>query len=153
MIPLSIKFCDAVKDLLEKSKKNINMKKINDFLIINCTGSNDSIGLKINNNFFIRKLQININNKDMLVSNIFNFLKEKAVNLDKKFSILINTGPGSFSAIRISLSIAKGIKITKGVSLYGYKNKDLGQLNLKNIEFLIDKNLLENKLIKPVYLS
>jgi len=126
---------------------------IKDFLIINCTGKNDSIGLRVNNNFFIQKFQTNIKDNEMLVSNILDFVKEKNAIINKSFSIIVNVGPGSFSAIRISLSVAKGIKISKGVSLYGYKNSDLAEFNLKNIEFLIASNLLENKLIKPVYLS
>ena len=62
-------------------------------------------------------------------------------------------GPGSFSGIRISLAIAKGIKIANGAKLYGYKDYHLVEFNLKNIELLIKKDLLENNLIKPVYLS
>ena len=37
---------------------------IKDFLIINFTGKNNSIGLRVNNNFFIKKLQTNIKNND-----------------------------------------------------------------------------------------
>ena len=33
---------------------------IKDCLIINCTGKNDTIALKINNKFFLKKLQTNI---------------------------------------------------------------------------------------------
>ena len=33
------------------------MNMIKDFLIISCTGKNDKIGLKINNNFFIHNFQ------------------------------------------------------------------------------------------------
>ena len=126
---------------------------IKDFLIINFTGQNNSIGLRVNNNFFLKKLQTNIRNNESLVNNIFDFIKEKQANIDKSFSILINIGPGSFSGIRISLAIAKGIKILKGAKLYGYKNSDLTAFNLKNIEILIQKKLIENNLIKPVYMS
>ena len=126
---------------------------IRDFLIINFTGKNDSIGLKVNNNFFVKKLQTNIRNNGLLVNNIFDLIKEKKANIDKNFSIIVNIGPGSFSGIRISLAIAKGIKISKGAKLYGYKDSDLAAFNLKNIELLIQKKLIENNLIKPVYLS
>jgi len=126
---------------------------ISNFLIINCIGKNDSIGLKINNNFFVQKFQTNIRNNEVLVSNIVDFLKEKNVKIDDKFSVIVNLGPGSFTSIRVSLAVAKGIKISKKTSLYGYKNSDLAELNLKNIELLIKKNLIENKLIKPVYIS
>ena len=75
------------------------------------------------------------------------------VNIDENFSILINNGPGSFSTIRVALSIAKGIKISNKVKLFGFKDSDLPQFNLENIEVLINANLIENKLIKPLYLS
>ena len=134
-------------------KKTINKAMIKDFLIINFTGTNNSIGIRVDNNFFFKKLQTNIKNNESLVNNIFEFIKQKKANINKDFSIIVNIGPGSFSGIRISLAIAKGIKISKGAKLYGYKNSDLAVFNLKNIELFIQNNLIENNLIKPVYLS
>ena len=126
---------------------------IKDFLIISFTGKNNSIGLRVNSNFFIKKFQTNIKNNELLVNNIFEFIKKKNANIDKNFSVIVNIGPGSFSGIRISLAIGKGIKISKGAKLYGYKGTDLDKFSRKNIELLIKKNLMENNLIKPVYLS
>ena len=126
---------------------------IKDFLIISCTGKNDKIGLKINNNFFIHDFQTKIKNNEKLVSTILNLTNKHKANIDNNFSILINNGPGSFSTIRVALSVAKGIKISNNVKLFGFKNSDLPQFNLENIEFLINKNLIEKKLIKPLYLS
>ena len=126
---------------------------IKDFLIINCTGKNDKIGLKINNNFFIHDFQTKIKNNEILVSTILNLTNKHKVNLDKNFSILVNNGPGSFSRIRTSLSVAKGIKLSNNVKIFGFKDKHLSQFNLENIEVLINKNLIEKKLIKPLYLS
>ena len=126
---------------------------IKDFLIINCTGKNDKIGLKINNNFFIHDFQTKIKNNEILVSTILNLTNKHKANIDKNFSILINNGPGSFSTIRVALSVAKGIKVSNNVQLFGFKNSDLPQFNLENIEVLISKNLIEKKLIKPLYSS
>ena len=126
---------------------------IKDFLIISCTGKNDKIGLKVNNNFFIHDFQTKIKNNEILVSTILNLTNKHKANIDENFSILINNGPGSFSTIRVALSIAKGIKISNNVKLFGFKNSDLPQFNLENIEVLINKNLIEKKLIKPLYLS
>ena len=126
---------------------------IKDFLIISFTGKNDSIGLRVNNNFFIKKLKTNIRNNSLLVNNIFDLIKQKNANIGKNFSVIVNVGPGSFSGIRISLSIAKGMKIAKGVKIYGYKDTNLDEFDLKNIELLFKKKLIENNLIKPIYLS
>tara|TARA_B100000963_G_C22553630_1_gene637990 strand:- start:297 stop:680 length:384 start_codon:yes stop_codon:yes gene_type:complete len=126
---------------------------IKNFLIINCTGKNDKIGLRINNSFFIHDFQTKIKNNELLVSSILNLTSKHKVKIDNDFSVLVNNGPGSFSTIRIALSIAKGIKISKNIKLFSFRNKDLTQFNLENIEILINKNLLEKKLIKPLYLS
>ena len=126
---------------------------IKDFLIISCTGKNDKVGLRIDNNFFIHDFQTKIKNNEILVSTILNFANKHKANIDKNFSILINNGPGSFSTIRVALSVAKGIKLSNNVKLFGFRNSDLPQFNLENIEVLINKNLIEKKLIKPLYLS
>ena len=129
------------------------MKMIKDFLIINCTGKDDKIGLKINNNFFIHDFQTKINNNEILVSTILNFINKHKANIDENFTVLVNNGPGRFSTIRVALAAAKGIEISKKVKLFGFKDEDLLQFNLENIEVLINKKLIEKKLIKPLYLS
>ena len=73
--------------------------------------------------------------------------------LDENFSIIVNQGPGSFSGTRISLAVAKGLEISKKIKLFGYKSTDLEVFNQENIEKLIRENLIEKKLIKPIYLS
>ena len=125
---------------------------IKDFLIINFIGKENKIGLKVNNNFYIHDFDQNTDN-DQLVPSILNMIKKYKVNLGKDFSIMVNSGPGSFSSTRISLAVAKGIKISKKINLFGYKNSDLGQFTLVNIELLLKKKLLKKNLIKPIYLS
>ena len=208
---------------------NIKSKKmINNFLIIDCTGTNDSIALKIDNKFFIKKLQTNLVKNEILTLEIVNFIKNYNIKLDNNISIYINSGPGSFSGIRTSLAVAKGIQLVKKTKIYSYnsfllnaspylaekkiiisilktnnfyyyckgtfnvkyhftppekidhnifqakdslfivpdeiKNDEMikniklekiktAEFNLKNIDLLIKNNLIENKLIKPLYLS
>ena len=126
---------------------------IKDFIILNCIGKNDKIGLRINENFYVHELDFKVNNNDQLVSNILNLVKKYKVNIDNKFSIIVNIGPGSFSSVRTSLSVVKGMKISKNINIYGFKNSDLKQFDLANIELLICNDLIQNKLIKPIYLS
>ena len=126
---------------------------IKDFLIINITGNKDSIDLRLNNKFFTKEIQRNTKNSETLVNKILVFLNNNKAVVDVNFSIIINLGPGSFSAIRTALSIAKGIRLSKGANIYGYKDTQLLEFKLKNIEILIKGILIENKLIKPIYLS
>jgi hypothetical protein len=125
---------------------------IKDFLIINFIGKENKIGLKVSNNFYIHDFDQKTDN-DQLTFSILNMIKKYKVNLSDNFSVLVNNGPGSFSSIRTSLAVAKGIKISKKINLLGYKNSDLGQFNLANIELLIKKKLVQKNLIKPLYIS
>ena len=126
---------------------------MDNFLIISCTGENDKLGLRINKEFFIRNLVEKKNLNENLVEEISKFLKEYNANIDKTFSVVVNQGPGSFSGIRISLAIAKGLEISKKVKMFGYNSADLRVFDKKNVEKLINSNLIEKKLIKPIYLS
>ena len=123
---------------------------IKNFLIIKFIGKDDKLGLRINKDFFVYNFQ---KKNEQLVSVIYKFLKSHSIKLDKNFSVIVNQGPGSFSGIRISLAVAKGLEISKNIRLYGYKNTDLIEFNQSNIENLLKKNLIEKKLIKPIYLS
>ena len=125
---------------------------IKDFLIINFIGKENKIGLKVSNNFYIHDFDQKTDN-DQLTFSILNIIKKYKVNLSDNFSVLVNNGPGSFSSIRTSLAVAKGMKISKKINLLGYKNSDLGQFNLVNIELLIKKKLVQKNLIKPLYIS
>ena len=80
---------------------------------------------------------------------ILSFLKNHGVKLNENFSIIVNQGPGSFSSIRVSLSIAKGLEISK-IKLYGFKDSDLKAFNIENIEKLLKKII--GKKIDKAYL-
>ena len=73
---------------------------IKDFLILNCIGKNDKIGIKIDNKFYIHDFDQKVNKNDQLVTTILNMTKKYKVNFNSQFSILVNKGPGSFSSIR-----------------------------------------------------
>ena len=121
---------------------------IKNFLIINCIGKDDKLGLRINKDFFVHDIRKKNNYNQMLVSEIMNFVNSHEVKLDKNFSVIVNQGPGSFSRVRVSLAVAKGLEISKNVRLFGYKDTDLAKFNQENIEKLFNRNLVEKKLQK-----
>ena len=199
------------------------------FLVLDFTGLNKNIVFKFKDKFYINKIETDSNNNQEIIDDILNLIKGTNIKTKEKFDVLVNLGPGSFSGIRISLAVAKGIKLIKKVNLFGFnsfilnaapylekyetvfsilkvnkkfyflkyikgKKNDISQitefqnkekLNEKsvivissqmknedifkniaekhriiedfdvknNIEILIKKNLIENNLIKPVYLG
>jgi len=199
------------------------------FLVLDFTRLNKNIVFKFKDKFFINKIETDSNNNHEIIDDILNLIKGTNIKTKEKFDVLVNLGPGSFSGIRISLAVAKGIKLIKKINLFGFnsfilnaapylekyetvfsilkvnkkfyflkyikgKKNDISQitefqnkekLNEKsvivissqmknedifkniaekhrviedfdvknNIEILIKKNLIENNLIKPVYLG
>ena len=104
---------------------------INNFLIINCIGKDDKLGLRINKEFFVYNFD-NKKKNERLVEQILSILKKHDVELNNNFSVIVNQGPGSFSGIRISLAVAKGLEISKKVKLFGYEDANL-KLLIKKI--------------------
>ncbi len=199
------------------------------FLVLDFTGLSKNIVFKFKDKFYINKIKTDSNNNREIIDDILNLIKRADIKTKEKFDVLVNLGPGSFSGIRISLAVAKGIKLIKKVNLFGFnsfilnaapylekyetvfsilkvnkkfyflkyikgKKNDIYQitefknkekLNEKsvivissemknedifkniaekhrviedfdvknNVEILIKKNLIENNLIKPVYLG
>ena len=92
-------------------------------------------------------------NFDKFINLLLDFLKKNKIKLDDVKNIFINQGPGKFSGIRISISIAKAISIAKNISLFGFNLKDLDNGDYKKLLKLHKKDLLNKNLIKPLYLS
>ena len=93
---------------------------IKDFLILNFIGKENKIGLRVKNSFYVHDFDKKTDN-DQLVLSVLNMIKKHKVNIDMNFSVLINIGPGSFSSLRSSLAVAKGIKISKKLTYLGTK--------------------------------
>tara|TARA_B100001989_G_scaffold246725_1_gene217966 strand:+ start:2385 stop:2804 length:420 start_codon:yes stop_codon:yes gene_type:complete len=134
-------------------KINIMQNEIKNFVLLNIIGSDDYIAIKKKDKLISKKIQKKDDKNDNLVTDLFKFIKTHDLKLDRNTSILVNIGPGSFSSLRISISIAKGIGIAKGIKIYGFRNEDLKEFSDHHLNRLLSKKLLENKLIKPIYLS
>ena len=88
-------------------------------------------------------------NFDKFMKLLLNFINKKKFKISDIDSIFVNLGPGKFTSLRISLSVAKAISLANKAILVGFKSKDLSNENYKNLTKL-NKN---NSLIKPVYSS
>jgi len=65
-------------------------------------------------------LQSDKYSNDLLMKQILDFFIENDLSFSDISEILVNQGPGNFSALRSSLAIAKGISLAKNLKLFGY---------------------------------
>ena len=92
-------------------------------------------------------------NFDKLTTLLLEFLEKNKIQLNQIEKIFINQGPGKFSSIRTSLSIAKAISLTKNISLYGFNSNDINNGNYLKLIDLEKKGFLTKDLINPIYSS
>ncbi len=92
-------------------------------------------------------------NFDKLNIFLFDFLDESKINIKEIDNIFVNQGPGKFSGIRASISIAKALSITNSINLYGFSSNDIKGQNYEKIIDLYNKGFLIKNLIKPHYSS
>ena len=84
---------------------------------------------------------------------LFDFLNQNNINLSKISHLFVNQGPGSFSGIRTSIAVAKGLSITNKLNLYGFNSEELKGMNYMHIIDLYNEGRLTKNLINPVYSS
>ena len=123
------------------------------FLVID--GATDKICFfsRYNNNSYSKSFESSKNNYEKFSILLFGFLNQNNINLSKISHLFVNQGPGSFSGIRTSIAVAKGLTITNKINLYGFNSRDLKDMNYMNIIFLYEKGRLTKNLIKPLYIS
>ena len=109
----------VARDLLIDKKSSIN-KYIMNFLSIDCSTDTVSLFIKIKNKTFNQVLQSYKYSNDLLMKQILDFFAKNNLKFEDISYIFVNQGPGSFSGLRGSLSIAKGISISKNLNLFGY---------------------------------
>ena len=90
------------------------------FLSIDCSTEIVSLFAKVENKTFSKVLQSDKFINDLLAKHILDFIIENHLNFEDICRIFVNQGPGSFSGLRTSLAIAKGISLSKNIKLYGY---------------------------------
>ena len=90
------------------------------FLSIDCSTDIGSLFLKAKNKTFSKVLQSDKSSIDLLMKQILDFFMENDLNFNDISEILVNQGPGNFSALRSSLATAKGISLARNLKLFGY---------------------------------
>ena len=93
-------------------------------------------------------------NFDKIVNLLNKFLSEKNTNINQIKKIYINKGPGKFSSLRISISMAKALSLDNEIELVGFTSMDKKNINdYKNLIELDNEDKLTKDLINPIYSS
>ena len=112
------------------------------FLSIDCGTDLGSLFVKVENKTFNKILQSDKHNNDLLMKQILDFFTENDLSFNDISDILVNQGPGNFSALRSSLAIAKGISLARNLKLFGYNTflwSCIKFFNKQNIIFSLTK--------------
>ena len=117
--------------------------------------ANDKILFKIiaENKSYTSEIPNDRENFDKFAQLLFNFFEEKNIKIKDVKNIFINQGPGKFSGIRISISVAKALCTTNNIDLYGFSSDQIFDKDYKEILNLYKEGVLKKNLIKPIYSS
>ena len=123
------------------------------FLIIDGTQDKINFFSIYNNNSYHKIIKASKNNNEKFAIELFNFFKEKKINVKKLNNVFVNQGPGKFSGIRTSISVAKALFVSNKLNLYGFSTRDIKGNNYENIIDLYKKGALTKNLINAIYSS
>ena len=90
-------------------------------------------------------------NFDKFTMLLFGFLNKNKINIKEVDNLFINQGPGKFSGIRTSVSVAKALSLTNKLNLYGFNSDHVKDQNYDKIIDLFKKGVLIKNLIKLKY--
>ena len=122
-------------------------------LIIDAAADKIFFKIIIDNKSYTSDYPSSRENFDKFLTLLFNFLNKNKININEINNIFVNQGPGKFSGIRTSISVAKALNFTNKLNLYGFDSELVKNQNYDKIIDLFNKGLLIKNLIKPQYSS
>ena len=125
-------------------------------LIIDAAADKIFLVLIIDKNIYTCSHENSKSNFEKLIILITDFLNKNKISINEIGKIYVNRGPGSFAGIRNSLSIVKGLFLTKKIDYYCFSFLDFDKSNnikYEDVPILCDKFKIKKNLIKPLYLS
>ncbi len=125
-------------------------------LIIDATADKIFLSLIVDKNIYTCSHENSKSNFEKLIILITDFLNKNKISINEIDNIYVNRGPGSFAGIRSSLSIAKGLFLSKKIDYYCFSFLDFNKstnIKYEDVPILCDKFKIKKNLIKPIYLS
>jgi len=134
----------------------INNINIMNNLIIDATADKIFLSLIVDKNIYTCSHENSKSNFEKFIILITDFLNKNKITVNEIDNIYVNRGPGSFAGIRSSLSIVKGLLLTKKIDYYCFSFLDFNKstnIKYEDVPILCDKFKIKKNLINPLYLS
>ena len=125
-------------------------------LIIDAVTDKIFLSVIIDKNIYTCSHENSKSNFEKLIILITDFLNKNKISINEIGKIYVNRGPWSFAGIRNSLSIVKGLFLTKKIDYYCFSFLDFDKssnIKYEDVPILCDKFKIKKNLIKPLYLS
>jgi len=125
-------------------------------LIIDATADEIFLSLIVGKNIYTCSHENSKSNFEKFIILITDFLNKNKITINEIDNIYVNRGPGSFAGIRSSLSIVKGLLLTKKIDYYCFSFLDFNKstnIKYEDVPILCDKFKIKKNLINPLYLS
>ena len=125
-------------------------------MIIDAAADKIFLSVIIDKNIYTCSHENSKSNFEKLIILITDFLVKNKTSINEIDKIYVNRGPGSFAGIRNSLSIVKGLFLTKKIDYYCFSFLDFDKstnIKYEDVPNLCDKFKIKKNLIKPHYLS
>jgi len=111
-------------------------------LIIDTTDKNCVVSLHDGDNINIRKWQWGKDTGSEVLRNIKKLLEKHKKKLVDIRAVLVNCGPGSFTGVRVGVTVANTLGWTLDIPVVGYRDGEL--------EKILSQNIAKGKFLKPV---
>lgn len=127
----------------------MNSKNI---LIIDTSGEDLILGLYKyrgeSPEFYFKKIK---GRAQIIIKHIDKFLREKKVTLKDLSGIVIKKGYGSYTGLRVGLSIANALAWSRNIPIFGYIEKENVPPSETKTKLLLAKVRRQKKFTKPVF--
>lgn len=105
----------------------MNTKFTKNIILLIDTSSNQEIkvGLKVNDQEYVLKQKIGVQKAQVVLPMVEKILKKYNLELQNLTGIEVNSGPGSFTGVRVGISIANALGFVLKVPINGKKVGEL----------------------------
>ena len=104
-------------------------------LAIDCSGKELNLGLRYGDDRMVKlSIEASRSHGQLIIEKISNLLKSAEIKVEQLRALVVSTGPGSFTGLRIALAAAKGMATALNIPAVGVSLFEIAAFKLSNTE-------------------